>query len=332
VADEPAPAVCLFGPTGCGKSALALDLARRFDVEIISVDSAQVYRHMDIGTAKPTAAERALVPHHLLDVREPWEPYSAGDFRRDALRLIGEVATRGRVPLLVGGTMLYFRALFRGLADLPAADPSLRAELDRQGRERGWPALHRELASVDPAAAARIAPSDRQRIQRALEVYRLSGNALSTLQSRATAGEAKHYLRVALLPADRKELYARLDRRLEGMLAAGFVSEVEKLRGMPLMSAAAASMRAVGYRQIWSFLDGDLRWDEARRQSAVATRRLAKRQLTWLRSEPAEYEFDALAPATAESMARVLERTGVSRLDERCNMMGRPLECREHGV
>jgi tRNA dimethylallyltransferase len=308
----PPRAVCLFGPTGTGKTALALALAQELPLEVVSVDSAMVYRHMDIGTAKPTAAERQVVTHHLVDIREPWEAYSAGQFRGDALRAIAGIAARGRLPLLVGGTMLYFRALFRGLARLPVADPALRSRIDAEAAERGWAALHAELARVDPASAARITAGDRQRIQRALEVWRLTGTPLSVLQDRDPEQADGQFLRIAIVPADRSALYRRLDERLAAMARAGFLDEVRRLYQMPLMSAERPAMRAVGYRQIWCHLAGELTQQEAWRQAAVATRRLAKRQLTWLRSERADVALDPATVSVAKLVA-VIGRAGVSR-------------------
>lgn len=301
--------VGIIGPTGTGKTALALQLATLFDLEIISVDSAMVYRGMDIGTAKPDAALLASVPHHLIDIRDPWESYSAGDFRADALRVISEVQARGRLPLLVGGTMLYFRALERGLAPLPGADGGIRAALDAQAARSGWPALHARLAAVDPAAAARIKPGDRQRIQRALEVFMLTGEPLSILQSRP--GESRlEFRRLGLVPADRVGLRRRLDQRLQAMLDAGFVEEVRCLMTQPLMSAQRPAMRAVGYRQLWACLAGQLTLEEAVRQATVATHRLAKRQLTWLRSEAIDRMLDPEEPDCAMHAMAALEAWG----------------------
>jgi tRNA dimethylallyltransferase len=305
-------AVCLFGPTGSGKTEIALALAREFALEIVSVDSAMVYRRMDIGTAKPGAAERAVAPHHLIDIREPWEAYSAGQFVDDALRAMDGIAARGRLPLLVGGTMLYFRALWRGLAPLPAADPTVRAAIDAEARERGWPALHAELARLDPAAAARIRPGDRQRIQRALEVCRLTGARISELQVDAPSPAARTWLKIALVPADRDALYRRLDERLAAMARQGFLDEVRRLRDLPLMSAERTAMRAVGYRQIWRHLDGECTQEEAWRQAALATRHLAKRQLTWLRSERSDLVVHP-SPAAANAVAAAIRAAGVSR-------------------
>jgi len=281
-----ADAVLLMGPTGTGKSALALALAREFPLEIVSVDSALVYRGLDIGTAKPTAAERAQTPHHLIDVCDPAETYSAGRFLEDALQLIPAIRGRGRIPLLVGGTMLYYRALMRGLAALPPAEPTVRARLDARARDAGWPALHAELARVDPEAAARIRPADGQRIQRALEVFELTGETISDRQRRAE-GTGLRLSAHVLMPLTRDELYQRLDRRFDAMLEAGFLAEVRTLHRRGDLDPELPSLRSVGYRQLWAHLDGRLPMTDAVAAGKRATRHLAKRQLTWLRSEPA---------------------------------------------
>jgi len=277
-------ALCLAGPTASGKTAVALALAEQLPVEIISVDSALVYRGMDIGTAKPTRAERAAVPHHLIDIIDPALAYSAARFVADAQRLIGEITARGRVPLLVGGTMLYFKALREGLDSMPAADPALRLAIEQEAAARGWPALHAELARVDPATAARLAPADAQRVQRALEVFRLSGRPLSAWQrGRGEATDAAAVPMVTLEPVSRAWLHARIAARFDAMLAAGLVAEVQALRERGDLHAALPALRCVGYRQVWAALDGaDL--DGLREAGIAATRQLAKRQLTWLRS------------------------------------------------
>ena len=281
---EPLDAVLVMGPTCTGKTALALELARRHPVEVVSVDSALVYRGMDIGTSKPTAAMRAQVPHHLVDVCDPREAYSAGRFRRDALELIAAIRARGRVPLLVGGTMLYFHALTHGIAPLPDADPAVRAALDAEARAAGWPALHAQLARLDPAAAARIRPRDAQRIQRALEVIRLTGRPLSELQKLAEPSPLR-LARFALLPFERDVLYARIEARFDEMLAEGFLGEVRALQGRGDLHADLPSMRAVGYRQLWRHCAGECPLEEAVAAAKRATRQLAKRQLTWLRAD-----------------------------------------------
>jgi len=298
------PAVFLLGPTASGKTAVSLALAARFPVEIVSVDSALVYRGMDIGTAKPDAATRAAVAHHLIDIVDPVEAYSAGRFRADALRIAGEIAARGRVPLFAGGTMLYERALMRGLAELPAADPAVRADLDRDARSRGWPALHAELARVDPATAARLDPNDAQRIQRALEVFRLAGRPLTAL----IAGEGRSpppfaALTLALEPSDRAVLHRRIEERFRAMLAAGLVEEVEGLRARYALDAGLPSMRAVGYRQVWESLEGLAPGSTLEARGIAATRQLAKRQLTWLRAMREVERVDCLRPDLAEEVA-----------------------------
>jgi tRNA dimethylallyltransferase len=282
----PVDAVLVAGPTGAGKTDLAVELAGRFPVEIVSVDSAQVYRGMDIGTAKPSAAIRARVPHHLIDVCDPAEAYSAGRFRRDALELIAAIRSRGRVPLLVGGTMLYFRALMRGIAPLPEADAVVRARIDRRAAALGWPALHAELAARDPEAAERIRPADGQRIQRALEVLELTGERLSRLQKLASPPPLA-FAAFALVPDERVALYARIDARFRRMMDAGFLDEVRALRARGELDPDLPSLRSVGYRQLWMHLGGVLSLDEAVAEGQRATRNLAKRQLTWIRSEPA---------------------------------------------
>jgi tRNA dimethylallyltransferase len=277
--------VCLVGPTGVGKTQIALQVAELLPVEIISMDSAMVYRGMDIGTAKPDAAIRAAVPHHLIDIRDPSESYSAGEFRADALAAASAALARGRVPLIVGGTLLYLRALRHGLASLPRADPELRRTLDEEAAERGWPALHERLRAIDPQAAGRIAPQDRQRIQRALEVYLLTGRRISELQRSRPARTGAEVATIAVMPDDRARLAARLESRFDQMVAAGFVAEVEALRARTELDRDLPALRAVGYRQVWACLAGECNWDEARRRAIVATRRLAKRQLTWLRGD-----------------------------------------------
>jgi tRNA dimethylallyltransferase len=277
-------ALLLMGPTGAGKSDLALDLARRFPFEIVSVDSAQVYRGMDIGTAKPDLETRARIPHHLLDIREPEASYSAGEFVRDASAVMRDIWARGRQPLLVGGTMLYFHALLGGIARLPAADPELRAQIEARAAAGGWAALHEELRRVDPAAAARIHANDPQRIQRALEVYRVTGEPITRLQqSRAPAFAELEIMEFAISPEDRSVLHARIEARFSAMWGAGFLDEVRRLRERGALTAEHPSMRAVGYRQLWKFLAGQCGLEESKKQALAATRQLAKRQLTWLR-------------------------------------------------
>ena len=286
-------AVFLLGPTASGKTAVALDLSRRFPAEIVSVDSAQVYRGMDVGTAKPAREERERVAHHLIDIADPDEPYSAGRFRDDALRLIAEIGARGKIPILAGGTMRYFRTLTRGLADLPAAHPGIRREIDARAARVGWPALHAELAKIDPVTAARLEPTDSQRIQRALEVHRQTGRALSQLHAEgAAAAPAVDALKIALEPSDRAVLHERIAKRFRAMLAAGLVEEIEGLRKRHALDAATPSMRAVGYRQAWDTLEGSAPLGTLEARGIAATRQLAKRQLTWLRSEHDARWFD----------------------------------------
>ena len=279
------PVLVLAGPTGAGKTDWAIRLAESAPVEIVSVDSALVYRGLDIGTAKPARELRERVPHHLIDICEPTESYSAGRFVPDAVAAIRDVHARRRVPLLVGGTMLYLRSLLHGLATLPQADSRLRAELDARAARQGWPALHAELARLDPEAAARVAPTDSQRIQRALEVCYNTGRPISELQ-RATvsplAGRRLHYW---MLAPPRAVLHERIQRRFEAMMAAGFLEEVRSLRRNGALTARHPSMRAVGYRQLWAHLDGQYPLEEAVRRGVAATRQLAKRQLTWMRGE-----------------------------------------------
>lgn len=275
----------LAGPTAAGKTAAAMEIARRYPVEIISVDSALVYRGMDIGTAKPTAAEQACVVHHLIDIRDPLQAYSAAEFVRDASTLIHAIHARGKLPLLVGGTMLYFKALAEGLNDMPPANAEVRELLAQEAAEKGWSALHALLAQVDPLTAARLAPADGQRIQRALEVYRISGLPLSHFHAAQTAQAPTHSsLLVSLEPADRAWLHARIAQRFDAMLEAGFLDEVRALRARGDLHADLPSMRCVGYRQAWEALDGQWPLHELRDKGVFATRQLAKRQITWLRS------------------------------------------------
>ena len=277
-------AYALLGPTASGKSRLALQLAGRLPVEIIGVDSAQVYRGMDIGTAKPSRAERARVPHHLIDIVDPTEAYSAGRFRTDCIRIVEDVLRRGRIPLLVGGTMLYYRALAGGLDALPAADPAIRAGIEARARRLGWPALHAELSGIDPDTAARLKPNDAQRIQRALEVWESTGRKMSDLQGKAKNVLPFRLIAFSLMPQDRGALHRRIAERFDRMLADGLVAEVESLKERYRLRAELPSMRCVGYRQIWSYLAGEYDDDTMRERAIAATRQLAKRQLTWLRS------------------------------------------------
>jgi tRNA dimethylallyltransferase len=284
-----------MGPTASGKTALAVSLVERFPLEIISVDSALVYRGMDIGTAKPDATTLARAPHHLLDIRDPTDAYSAAAFCDDARRLMADIVARGRVPLLVGGTMLYFRALLRGLDDLPRADAALRKKLEAEAAARGWPALHADLAKVDPVTAARLAPNDSQRIGRALEIFQLAGTPMSALLDRAQSELPYRVLQLALIPSDRAVLHQRIAARFDAMLAEGLLDEVETLRRAYALKPDLPAMRAVGYRQAWAYLDGDIDMKALREQGIAATRQLAKRQLTWLRSWTDAVALDSLA-------------------------------------
>ena len=301
-----------MGPTASGKSALAMALAQHMPVEIISVDSAQAYRDMNIGTAKPSVADRDAVPHHLIDIIDPTEAYSTARFREDAVRLIGDIVARGRLPLLVGGTMLYFKSLREGLSDLPQADPQVRAALDERATAIGWPAMHAALAKVDPVTASRLNPGDAQRIQRALEVHQLTGVPLSQLQGRRSGPEglaanherdtACHPIALSLVPSERSVLHRRIEARFDAMLRAGLVDELRELRRRHALRADMPSMRTVGYRQAWAHLDGAMDAGELRDRGIFATRQLAKRQLTWLRSTPDTRSFDCLAPDLAKQV------------------------------
>ena len=296
------PIAVLTGPTGTGKTDFALALAREFPIEIVSVDSAQVYRGLDIGSAKPTREIRAQVRHHLVDLVEPYESYSAGQFARDAARAIEDIESRGRIPLLVGGTMLYLRSLIAGIAELPEGNAAIRADLDVQAAEQGWPAMHARLAGIDPAAAARIHPNDAQRIQRALEVHAATGERISTLQSRNTSALAREFRVVALMPGDRPRLHAALDERFGRMMAAGFLDEVRALFRRGDLTDNHPAIRAVGYRQIWAHLAGSYSLEIAVSRAVAATRQLAKRQMTWLRSMP---NIQALDPYDAQSFVGI---------------------------
>ncbi|WP_321787251.1 tRNA (adenosine(37)-N6)-dimethylallyltransferase MiaA [Paraburkholderia sp. J94] len=312
---SPRPVACLLGPTASGKTAAALAYAAQAaaqgrTVEIVSVDSALVYREMDIGTAKPSAEERAAAPHHLIDIVDPADAYSAANFRADALRVTGEIVARGNVPLLVGGTMLYYKALTQGLNDLPGADPAVRAQLDADAARDGWPALHARLAQVDPATAARLAPNDSQRIQRALEIWMLSGQPMSALlaapSSRDDEAARYRFVPVALEPSDRAVLHRRIEQRFDAMLAAGLIDEVKALRARGDLDANLPSMRCVGYRQAWEYLDGEIDYDTLRDKGVFATRQLCKRQLTWLRAMPERIVVDCCAAdATAQAVAAI---------------------------
>lgn len=300
------PAIFLMGPTASGKTSLAVELVQRFPLEIISVDSALVYRAMDIGTAKPDAETLRRAPHHLIDLIDPTESYSAARFRDDALRLMSDITARGKVPLLVGGTMLYFKALWHGLSDLPQADAALRDEIEQDAKSRGWPALHAELAKLDPETAARLKPMDAQRIQRALEVVRLTGESMSTTWQKPR-GESLPYrvLPLALVPSDRSILHERIAQRFAAMLQMGLVDEVKRLRQQYSLNANLPSMRCVGYRQAWAYLEGEYDQTELLNRGIYATRQLAKRQLTWLRGMDV-IEVDCLVADVAKQVAAKL--------------------------
>jgi len=294
--EERPPAVLLMGPTASGKTAVATHLAERFPVEIVSVDSAQVFRGMDIGTAKPGREVLRRAPHHLIDIMEPSERYSAAQFVGDANAVMAEITQRGRIPLLAGGTMLYFKALREGLSHLPAADPDVRLVIDGMAQESGWPALHVELARVDPETATRLEPTDTQRIQRALEVYYLTGESLSALIARGRSVPPPYRLIVlALEPSDRSILHERIAQRFEAMLELGLIGEVRSLRERYDLNPSLPSMRAVGYRQVRQYLDGEFGLTALRDKGIAATRQLAKRQLTWLRAMQDVTRFDCLA-------------------------------------
>ncbi|WP_256834425.1 tRNA (adenosine(37)-N6)-dimethylallyltransferase MiaA [Pseudomonas sediminis] len=312
------PAIFLMGPTAAGKTDLALELARVLPCDLISVDSALVYRGMDIGTAKPERDVLDAFPHALIDIRDPAESYSAAEFRTDALAAMAESAARGRIPLLVGGTMLYYKALLEGLADMPSADPAIRAELEARAAAEGWEVLHRELAAVDPQSAARIHPNDPQRLTRALEVYRLSGMSMTEHRLRQAAGNPDMgtsgagqlpytVVQLAIAPAQRQVLHDRIAQRFRVMLEQGFVEEVQALRRRSDLHAGLPSIRAVGYRQVWEYLDGELSRDEMIERGIIATRQLAKRQFTWLRGWENVHWLDSLA---CDNLSRVLKYMG----------------------
>jgi len=310
------PAILLMGATASGKTQLALQLAAALDAEIVSVDSALVYRGMDIGTAKPDAAERAQAVHHLIDVVDPAEAYSAARFREDALAAIADIRARGRRPLLVGGTLLYFRALTEGLSELPTADPTIRARLLAEANTQGWPALHARLASLDPESGARLHPNDSQRIQRALEVVELSGQPMSALWRRTNVDpRLGPYLKIALEITPRSVLHERIAARFASMMQAGFLEEVRRLHARGDLHTELPSIRAVGYRQLWAYLQGDCGLDTAVQRGIEATRQLAKRQLTWLRSESDVFRLD---PRADDGLARALHHIRCGSATDAC--------------
>ena len=304
------PAVCLMGPTASGKTDLAVALVETLPMDIISVDSVMVYRGMDIGSAKPDAGTLARAPHRLIDICDPAEPYSAARFRDDAMREMAEITAQGRIPLLVGGTMLYFRALLNGLSTLPSADADIRTRLEAEAEVDGWASLHRRLAEVDPEAAARIHPNDPQRLQRALEVYELTGTPLSELQRSQQADQPLPYriVKLAVAPADRTILHERIAQRYELMLQNGLIDEVEALRKRGDLHQDMPALRAVGYRQVWEYLSGSLTYTEMVERGIIATRQLAKRQFTWLRSEPDLMLLDSLDRRLRETALKFIEQ------------------------
>ena len=300
-------AILLMGPTASGKTAIAMALAQHFPVELISVDSAQVFRDMNIGTAKPDAATLREFPHHLIDLISPEEAYSAARFRHDALEAMADITARGKIPLLVGGTMLYFKALLEGLAELPKACPETRADIDAQANSLGWPAVHAELAMVDPVTAARLHPTDAQRVQRALEIYRLSGRPMSALLDEGQKqAPAYDYLSLGLLPSDRSVLHTRIAERFDAMLAAGLENEVSALRQNYQLTPDLPSMRCVGYRQVWEAQDGTSPRSEMRDRGIYATRQLAKRQITWIGNTLKPEIFDCLSPGLLQEVEQRL--------------------------
>ena len=302
-------AILLMGPTAAGKTDLAIELAKRYPVELISVDSALIYRDMDIGTGKPSKEQLRQYPHHLVDIFDPKESYSAGQFVRDASRLIVDIQARQRVPLLVGGTMLYFRALLRGIAEMPEADPQIRAELSSRAEQVGWSSLHAELAQLDPVAAQRIGPNDGQRIQRALEVIALTGQPLSTVQAQASPPLPNvNFISIGLNPVDRDALYGRIEARFHQMMSNGFLDEVGALYRRGDLNVQMPSIRAVGYRQLWQHVSGQCSLKEAVTQGIFATRHLARRQLIWMRAEAALEWVDSLATDALQQCEHKLSR------------------------
>ena len=302
--DDPSellPVLCLMGPTASGKTTLAMALHGRLPVDIINVDASQVYRGLDIGTSKPSPAELSRVPHRLIDIRDPAEPYSAADFCADAKREIGAIHETGRLPLLVGGSMFYFHALERGLSNLPSASPEIRARLNQEAEQAGWPALHAQLAGLDPVSAARIKPNDAQRIQRALEVIELTGQPMHPATPVPPRRPAYRFIKLAIFPADRRLLHQQIAQRYQAMLAEGLVAEVEKLLQRPDLTPDLPAMRTVGYRQVIAYLSGTLSYQEMIEKGIIATRQLAKRQLTWLRADRELHRLEAHDPVLLRS-------------------------------
>lgn len=301
------PVIFLMGPTASGKTELALAMQRQFELEIISVDSAMVYRGLDIGTAKPAAALLARIPHHLINICEPTERYSAGKFRDDALRLIEEIHSRDKIPLLVGGTGLYFRSLEQGISELPPADARVRGQLEQQAREQGWRFMHERLAAIDPDSARRIHPNDPQRIQRALEVYEITGKTLSEYFAEGRQMALPFaIMKLIIGPEQRQELHQRIEKRFLAMIDAGLLDEVRKLHANPALNAGLPAMRLVGYRQVWRYLDGEIDYEQMLEQGIVATRQLAKRQMTWLRAEKNAHWFSGAQENILDNVLKFL--------------------------
>ncbi len=314
VQSPPYPVICLLGPTASGKTDLAVELVQRLPLEIINVDSAQIYRDMDIGTGKPDAETLSKAPHRLLGFLDPSQAWSASDFRRDALREIADIHAHGRTPLLVGGTMLYFKALRDGLAAMPGADPEVRQQIEALAAEHGWSEVHQRLEDVDPIAAARIHPNDPQRLQRALEVYLISGKTMTSLHEKPAAGENPMPFRLhftAIQPARRSVLHERIERRFHAMIAAGLVSEVAALYSRGDLDLTLPSMRCVGYRQVWQYLSGELRYQDMVERGIIATRQLAKRQITWLRSWYELQNFDSEDPKIMDQVLKSFESISI---------------------
>ena len=301
-------AIVITGPTACGKSDLAIEIARTYSMEIVSVDSALVYRTMDIGTAKPGAKVRQEIVHHLIDIRDPADPYSAAEFRTDAIKVIEEIHNRGKLPLLVGGTMLYLKALKDGIADLPPADAQVRTRILEQAESEGWPALHKKLQRVDPEAALRISCNDPQRLQRALEVYEITGETITALHRLQRSECPFHLIEVAVMPVDRKALHQRIVVRFDEMLARGFIAEVQELYERGDLNPELPSIKAVGYRQAWAYLEGHIDYETMREKAVIATRQLAKRQYTWLRRWKNLHLVDSPNPA---QVLKILERASI---------------------